>query len=103
VSKKENGRERERMAHVCVCGEKVQENVHVVMWAYVRTCLRAYIHACMHVCTCVRACVRACVFVRACFRVHVFSGSGSSCTYGVATVSRIDKITGLFCRISSLL
>ena len=23
--------------------------------------------------------------------------------YGVATVSRIDKITGLFCRISSLL
>ena len=25
------------------------------------------------------------------------------CLYGVATVSRIDKITGVFCRISSLL
>jgi len=25
------------------------------------------------------------------------------CAYGVATVSRIDKIIGLFCRISSLL
>ena len=25
------------------------------------------------------------------------------CGYGVATVSRMDKLTGLFCRISSLL
>jgi len=28
--------------------------------------------------------------------------SGSSCPYGVATSSRLLKITGLFCRISSL-
>ena len=38
--------------------------------------------------------------------VGIFSCSFISCihlTYGVATVSRIDKITGLFCRILSLL
>jgi len=29
-------------------------------------------------------------------------GIGVTC-YGVATVSRIDKITGLFCKMSSLL
>jgi len=39
--------------------------------------------------------------------VHMFiSMSGTRCllnVYGVATVSRIHKITGLFCRMSSLL
>ena len=38
---------------------------------------------------------------------HIFYRSGlsasSSASYGVATVSRIDEIPGLFCRISSLL
>ena len=42
--------------------------------------------------------------VSVCVRVH---HSGSHCQqcksrYGVASVSRIDRITGLFCRISSL-
>jgi len=36
-------------------------------------------------------------FARAC-GTHVYINA-----YGVATVSRIDKIIGLFCRISSLL
>ena len=35
---------------------------------------------------------------------HLLScATHSFVTYGVATVSRIDKIIGLFCRISSLL
>jgi len=47
----------------------------------------------MRVCLqCVR--VRACVSVCLCIHLHC---------YGVATVSRIDKIIGLFCRILSLL
>ena len=41
-----------------------------------------------------------------CLRVYASSGSLDAYihhSYGVATVSRIDKTTGLFCRISSLL
>jgi len=53
-----------------------------------------------------KLCVRLCVFVYVCTNVAPFSRNmrekqffgvlGSS--YGVATVNRIDKITGLFCK-----
>jgi len=34
---------------------------------------------------------------------HLNITNSINCRYGVATVSRIDKIIGLFCRIASLL
>ena len=42
-----------------------------------------------------------CIVVRC--NVMPYVAVGFSVGYGVATVSRIDEITGLFCRISSLL
>jgi len=56
------------------------------------------------VCVCVCKCVRVC----ACAHTHSPRGelevaSRSPRGYGVATISRLLKITGLFCRISSLL
>jgi len=69
---------------------------------------------CMHMCVCVTACV--CIHVYICVYVCVCSGYVGSCFkytqvytytntnmyitrhYGVATVSRIDKIIGLFCK-----
>ena len=48
------------------------------------------------------------VSVETASRPNPLSGAGKNCKidtfhYGVATVSRIDKIIGLFCRIASLL
>jgi len=40
--------------------------------------------------------------VRECVSLRV-PNEQRECRYGVATVSRIDQIIGLFCRISSLL
>ena len=47
-----------------------------------------------------------CKHIHSCKQIHTWLDQHMSCVcaiYGVATVSRIDKITGLFCRISSLL
>jgi len=85
--------------HMCMmCAHKVRK-------------ISAYISvACVCVCVCVCACV--CVCTCACARVYVqVSFIGLACVhtlahryvYRVATVSRIDKIIGLFCRILSLL
>jgi len=51
---------------------------------------------------CVFLCMHMCVYVdeSSTFRSHIHPTDRS---YGVATVSRIDKIIGLFCRISALL
>jgi len=56
-------------------------------------------------------CVRKCAYMHVCVDVSVLSVDRGTCTHqlfvvshmGVATVSRIDKIIGLFCRIASLL
>ena len=48
------------------------------------------------VCVCVNVCVRVCAR-----GVEGYSGSGDA--HGVASDSRLLKIAGLFCRISSLL
>jgi len=52
-------------------------------------------HSAVCVCVCGRESERVCVCVQVFHQVPPPDG--------VATVSRIDKITGLFCRISSLL
>ena len=55
---------------------------------YVRVCVCVYVFVCV--------CVCAVQFVLHFVALHHF-------IYGVATVSRIDKSIGLFCRIMSLL
>jgi len=67
-------------------------------------CVFAYLCMCVWraVCVCVLVCVCMCVWhvrVSTC----LCCGEHRTPSYGVATVSRIDKITGFFCRISSLL
>jgi len=57
----------------------------------------ANLPVCVHVCLCVRVCVCVCMCVFVCVCVSWI------CRYGVATISRLLKIIGLFCRISSLL
>jgi len=74
---------------ICICC--------VCVRACVRVCTRAWVRAC------VRACVKTCVhFAKMCSldssKALVWQKS-----YEVATISRLLKITGLFCRISSLL
>ena len=63
---------------------------------------------CVYVCVRVRVRVRVCVcvFVRVCVCVHECvcgSVGGFACVfvriYGVATISRLLKIIGLFCRM----
>jgi len=61
------------------------------------TCMRVRVRACACVCVCVHAYACACVYI------YVFV---CVCVYircGVATISRLLKIIGLFCRISSVL
>ena len=65
-----------------------------------RVCVCA--HARIHVCyECVKG-VCVCARARTPF-THSWHTRYQTVWYGVATVSRIDKIIGLFCRISSLL
>jgi len=66
--------------------------VAVCVAMYVAACVAMYVAA--YVAACAAACVAACPF-------RDLHNLGSP--YGVATVSRIDKITGLFRRILSLL
>jgi len=51
----------------------------------------------VHICTCtyIDVYMPICVGVYIHTRTYIYS----TCIYGVATVSRIDKIIGLFCRI----
>ena len=75
---------------------------HVCVWE--RVCVREYVYVCVCMCVCVYVCVCAvCVFecVSVC-AVHVYA-CVCSIYYGVATVSRIDTIICLLCRISFLL
>jgi len=55
-------------------------------------CVYVHVRVCIQICVCIRMCLR----VYVCKHIHLYG-------YGVATVSRIDKIISLFCRISSLL
>jgi len=68
----------------------------------------------MHICVSEYVCEDACVWEVQCIHEVIYVYSKQICvsldapcvvhyTYGVDTVSVIDKITGLFCRISSLL
>jgi len=76
---------------VGVCSVVIRVEVCVVVciliWFF-RFVYMDYIHEC------------ACVWWK--YYIHVWIQADGMC-YGVASVSRIDKITGLFCRISSVL
>ena len=75
--------------HICV---NVCIYVHALVYIFsMRTCVR--IDSCMCVCMCVCVCVGVSTWTFPPLRTSA---------YGVATVSRIDKITSLFCRISSV-
>ena len=86
--------------------------------ACVHKCLSATLSACRNTqhtniqvrvrklshCVCMCVCVCVCVCARVHARMYVYLyGLTPTYGYGVATVSRIDKIAGLFCRIWSLL
>jgi len=73
-------------------------------------CVTMYMHSCMYIFTCVHIhmCTCSCVYIFTCVHVHVCTYSLTRIqsfivSYGVATISRLLKIAGLFCRISSLL
>jgi len=93
---------------LCVCACAFVMNVclpcrlpcGVRIWA--RHFIVAFVGRVAHMCVC---CVYVCVCVSRTYtcRVDEVYGFQHSIYYGVATVSRLDKITGLFCRISSLL
>jgi len=77
-------------------------------------CVCVCVSVCVCVCVCMCMCVCVCVSVH-CYRPHMFKrrrwGSNrrkgsfepTSTCYGVATISRLLKIIGLFRRMSSLL
>ena len=89
---------------MCVCLGYVCAGVYtgicVGVYRYVcllgiRMCLGIYRYMCWG--------IQVCVFA---WDTYVLGYTGirvGACRYGVATVSRIDKIIGLFCRIMSLL
>jgi len=59
-------------------------SVSVSTFIFISECMSMYVYPYLNVCLC--------IFIRICTTL-----------YGVATVSRIDKIIRLFCRIASLL
>jgi len=66
-----------------------------ISYIYVLVCVSSY-----EFCSVLQCVVLVCVSSYEFFGIYIgFKG----CGYGVATVSRIDKIKGLFCRMSSLL
>jgi len=94
--------------------------LRVYVYMFVCTCVAVFVRvyvrvsACMRVLVCERLQVYVCVFIPC----SICVSSTPSClfvivrmhesvqifpAYGVAAVGRIDKITGLFCRISSVL
>ena len=71
---------------MCVC-------MYCLIYIHICTNLFIYILACMYtyvVCVCMCLCL--------CLFFCVYPSLESMCAYGVATLSRIDKITGLFCK-----
>jgi len=84
---------------VCVSQVSAASNAGAFTLMYaaqVNVCVVSVCARCVS--SCVRVCVCACTHERdsVCVSMyHVY--------YGVATISRLLKITGLFCRISSLL
>jgi len=64
-------------------------HIHVSEWS---TCMMRMLPAYIH------TYIRTCTQIYICTYVHTYMY-----TYGVATISRIDKIIGLFCRKASLL
>jgi len=108
-------------ACVCVCVSHTHTHTHI----HTRTCKFQHKFACtrVYVCdyecvctyiqnvymyTCIHILLHVYIFISTytltCIHIDIFVEPASSLMdYGVATDSRIDKITGLFCRISSLL
>jgi len=79
---------------MCVC-------VYVCMYVRTYVCMFVYLYICLSVCLyvlefnmfqCVAACFRA-----SCFSCSMLEQYGTIC-YGVATISRLLKIIGLFCK-----
>jgi len=66
-----------------------------------QVCVRVCVCVCVCLCACAR-CVQMClcgsVCVRECVWKRASDQAGDSMRYGVATVSSIDKIIGLFCK-----
>jgi len=70
-------------------------NIYTYLCTYTYTVhIHTYAHACKH--TQVHKCIHLPMHVHMRIHAHI-----RICTYGVATVSRIDKMKGLFCRILS--
>jgi len=92
---------------VCACHVNFDGPLHVALCCSVLTAARHELYiVCFYVCvyTCVYVCV--CVFV--CAREEAGGREGErarekterkECYYGVATISRLLKMIGLFCRI----
>jgi len=81
--------------YICVC-----------VCVCVCVCASVCVFACGCVCVCVCVFVYVCVCVCVCLRVFVYICSAKEpykSNYGVAMISRLLKIIGLFYRISSLL
>ena len=105
------------LPHSCECGSCRPVAVCCTVLQCVAVCCTALPHSCA--CGSCRATLMSCGSCRT-WQVLLWLPMNSSCAvkygsqkrnesndknewYGVATVSRINKITGLFCRISSLL
>jgi len=75
-----------------------------VAWLF-HTCDVTHWYMCRDSLICVPWLIHMCDVIHMCFEGHrdELSREAASLRYGVATVSRIDKIVGLFCRILSLL
>jgi len=91
-----------------VCGSGLFVYIFIYVYIYIYT--YTYIYICIYIYMCVCVCVSACVFagvrVRACAwvsQISTFFFSIIPSCYGLATISRLLKVPGLFCRIQSLL
>jgi len=79
-------------------------DIHMCVCVCVCACVCVFAYGCVCVCVCVF--VYVCVCVCVCLRVFVYICSAKEpykSNYGVAMISRLLKIIGLFYRISSLL
>ena len=92
AKERERNREREKInSEVTFCASSEKDNGRECVCERVRaSALECKFETTAKSGVCVCVCVYVCVHTQ-------------QCHYGVATVSRIDKILGLFCRILSLL
>jgi len=67
----------------------------------VRVCVRVCVCVFVCMCACVCVCVRVCVCVCMCVCVYACVCLTTR-SYELATISRLLKITGLFCRTKAL-